>query len=287
MNNRTNPPRQSPLFLALTVALMVCLAVWAAIAIFDPFGMRLPPDTTRETTTAPAAQTEPTAPVQYEYPENVIRAYAEENGVSYWDYPVKVVQLLAKEPRAEDFALNYPLKYGTVEENIDMSDYKDVSDVPLFLQWDTRWGYMEYGNDCLGLTGCGPTSLAMVAYYYTKDPLMNPGSIAKFAIDNGYCVPGNGSSWSLISEGGEKLGLTVTQIDLDEERMIRNLLVGNPIICVMGPGVFTPTGHFIVLAGYENGQFIVNDCYSYENSQKRWEFNEFSDQIRAMWVIQE
>ena len=41
---------------------------------------------------------------------------------------------------------------------------------PLFLQWDPRWGYTEYGEDSfLGLSGCGPTCLSMVLYYLTGD----------------------------------------------------------------------------------------------------------------------
>ena len=34
--------------------------------------------------------------------------------------------------------------------------------VPLFLQWDERWGYRSYGGDFLAVTGCGPTALSMV-----------------------------------------------------------------------------------------------------------------------------
>ena len=37
-----------------------------------------------------------------------------------------------------------------------------------------------------------------------------------FASDNGYYVPGSGSSWTLISEGGVKLGFDVKELPLDE-----------------------------------------------------------------------
>lgn len=217
--------------------------------------------------------------------EGVIRAFAADNGLTFWDYPVKVVEMLEKNPETVDFVLSYPLKYNTVEENIDMSEYEDEESVPLFMQWDTRWGYMEYGNDAIGFTGCGPTNLAMVAYYYTKDPEMRPDKIAQFAIDNGYCAPGNGSYWSLISSGGKKLGLNVTEIPLDKDRMIRNLEAGYPIICIMGPGAFTTGGHFITLVDYVDGKFQVNDCNSYANSEKLWEYEEFYDQINNLWVI--
>ena len=43
--------------------------------------------------------------------------------------------------------------------------------------------------------------------------------MAEFARRNGYYEPGYGSSWTLISEGGEKLGLTVTLRAVDREEL--------------------------------------------------------------------
>lgn len=243
-----------------------------------------PGQTSGQEVTAPPETTVPPTTVDTS-PEGIIRAFAADNGLSFWDYPVKVVEMLERNPETVDFVLSYPLKYNTVEENIDMSEYEDDEGVPLFMQWDTRWGYMEYGNDAIGFTGCGPTNLAMVAYFYTKDPEMRPDKIAQFAIDNGFCAPGNGSYWSLISKGGAKLGLKVTEIPLDKDRMIRNLEAGYPIICIMGPGAFTTGGHFITLVDYVDGKFQVNDCNSYKNSAKLWEYEEFYDQINNLWVI--
>ena len=113
---------------------------------------------------------------------------------------------------------------------------------------------------------------------------INPERL-EWAKENGYCVAGSGSLWTLISEGGEKLGLDVTEIPLDKQRIINNLEVGNPIICVMGPGVFTSTGHFIVMTGYENGKIKINDPNSYANSQKAWDYEDIYDQINNLWVI--
>ena len=67
--------------------------------------------------------------------------------------------------------------------------------------------------------------------------------------------------------------------------MVRALEAGQLIICIMGPGVFTTTGHYIVLTGVEDGKFQVNDPNSRENSQKLWDYDEFADQIRNLWAI--
>ena len=66
------------------------------------------------------------------------------------------------------------------------------------------------------------------------------------------------------------LGLDVTQISLDKDRIYRNLDVGNPIIVVVGPGDFTTDGHFLVLTGHSGDKITLNDPNSPTNSAKSW-----------------
>lgn len=213
-----------------------------------------------------------------------ILAFAEENGYKPEAYPDSLVALLDRNPETMDFVLNYPRDSGK-NYRIDLSEYKDEDAVPLFMQWDSRWGYMEYGDDLVAMNGCGPVCLAMAGFYWTRDEAFSPDRMVSYAIREGYCVPGNGTSWTLISEGGVKLGLDVTEIPLDENRIVRNLEVGNPIICVMGPGDFTTSGHYIVMTGLEDGLIRVNDPNSYTNSEKLWDYDSICDQIRNLWVI--
>lgn len=218
--------------------------------------------------------------------EEIIKDYADKNNLSTDDYPDSLVKLLDRNRETEDFVLSYPKEHDK-KHKINLRKYKNSDSVPLFMQWDKQWGYIQYGKDIAGLTGCGPLCLSMCAYYLTNDNDMSPDKIIEFAKENGYCLDSGGSSWTLISEGGEKLGLDVTEIPLNENRIIKNLKAGNPIICVMGPGAFTNTGHFIVLTGYKDGSFTVNDPNSYKNSEKEWKYEEFSDQIKNLWVLRE
>lgn len=213
-----------------------------------------------------------------------VKAFAEDNGLFYSEYPESLIALLERNPETEKFVLEYPLYEGGA---YDLSEYEDLDVVPLFMQWDQRWGYEIYGSDVIGLTGCGPTCLAMVGYYLTGDERFTPEQVAEFAWENGYYAKGYGSSWTLISEGGVKLGLDVTEIPLVKKRMTDNLEVGNPIIMAMGPGDFTTSGHYIVLTGLQDGKFVVNDPNSHANSKKLWSYEELEPQIRNLWVIRE
>ncbi|MBR3988739.1 MAG: C39 family peptidase [Clostridia bacterium] len=209
--------------------------------------------------------------------------FAYKNDLPLENWPQELIDMLNQYPETVEFVLNYPyFKDQTFKIDNSYTDY--VNSVPLFLQWDKRWGYTPYGDDMIANAGCGPTCLSMVATHLLKDPSLNPKAIARFSEDYGYCEPGFGSKWSLIYEGGELLGLDVYEVDCDEDVIVNNLEAGNPIICLVGPGDFTYGGHFIVLTDYVNGQIKINDPNSVINSKKLWNFEDIKDQIEIPWV---
>lgn len=215
--------------------------------------------------------------------EETAKAFAEEMGISYGEYPQDLLDLLDRNPETESFVLHYPFRKDAPA--VDLSAWAECDTVPLFLQWDPMWGYEKYGSGCIGITGCGPTCLAMVGYYLTGDENMSPDQIAKFAQSSGYYEAGYGSSWTLISEGAQELGLTVQELPLVEKKITDALEHGTPVILALGPGSFTTTGHYIVLTGTQDGLFQVNDPNSLERSQKLWSYEELEGQIRNIWAI--
>lgn len=223
-------------------------------------------------------------PLDYSDAYDKVKDYADENGYSMNEYPESLIKLLAKAPESEQFVLEYPEEKNK-SHKVNMKKYKNCDSVPLFIQWDTQWGYAPYGNGIVGLDGCGPTCLSMVAVYYLQDTKFSPDYVAHFADKNGYYVDGVGSSWSLISEGGKKLGLDVQEIPLDENVIMNNLQQGRAIICSVGEGDFTTKGHFIVLTAYNNSEITVNDPNSYINSEKKWSYERLAPQIRNMWTV--
>ena len=182
------------------------------------------------------------------------------------------------------FVRDYPKKKD-LTPTIDLSNLSGSKTVPLLLQWDERWGYREYNESIIGLAGCGPTCLSMATIYLTGDTTKDPLWMCRFAEQNQFNVPGSGSKWALISEGGRMLGLDVTQIPLDKDRIYRNLDVGNPIIVVVGPGDFTTDGHFLVLTGRSGDKITLNDPNSPTNSAKSWDYDTLAGQIQALWVL--
>ena len=97
-------------------------------------------------------------------------------------------------------------------------------------------------------------------------------------------MDGSGSSWSLMSEGAQSLGLTVSEVVFDETHILAELEAGHPIICVVGPGDFTTSGHFLVLTGVDDsGNIRLHDPNSPARSEKAWELSDLMWQIRNLW----
>ena len=206
-------------------------------------------------------------------------AYLLKNG-----YPESLIALYDRNPEARTFVLDY-LKREQWENSVDLSGEVVCGTIPLFLQWDERWGYETYGDDFLAVTGCGPTSLSMVYCGLTGDTWWNPGRMAQKAEDEGYYVEGAGSSWSLMTDGARSMGLMVEGVNLDRDSLETALKNQMPVICSVEPGDFTTEGHFLVMTGIDDaGKISVNDPNSRRKSQKTWEIDRMLDQIKAMWA---
>lgn len=192
--------------------------------------------------------------------------------------------ILEKNPEAEEYVRGYE---GVMEYDLSVDIYKDGAKpegkLPYLTQWDSRWGYCPYSGGLIGYTGCGPTCLSMVLIGLTGDGTKTPAYVADFAMRHGYSVDGNGTAWTLFSEGAEQLGLHSEELILWEATMRTELGRGHPIICIMGPGHFTTTGHYIVLYGCDDEGFFVYDPYRPSNC-RTWSYDDISGEIRNLWA---
>lgn len=202
----------------------------------------------------------------------------------YSMYPTEMLAALANNPEMADFVLGYLEEEAVKTEGGSFTKQEKEEAYPLFLQWDKRWGYHEYGNSNVGLCGCGPTCLSMVVYYLTRNENYTPDYIADYSMQNGYYVDGSGTSWELMLEYPQKCGLRVEQPALMENKLMTLLDNGHIIICAMGRGDFTSAGHFIVIYGYDETGFLVNDPNCIVRSQRTWSFDELKWQIRSIWA---
>jgi len=173
-----------------------------------------------------------------------------------------------------------------------------INKIPLFNQQDyPEIPYGKYGT--LASHGCGIVSVSMVATYLT-DTIYAPDELAvQFADYN----TAKGSIWALFKDSAEVLGIPLIKSEYpnaewyDWELVYEALQNGQPVICLQHEGIFTGSGHFIVLTGIsEDGLIKVNDPNGFnwfKNEMMTFGFKNgwTEDQIRASaacyWVYGE
>ena len=197
-------------------------------------------------------------------------------------YPEKVIKLLAKNPETVDFVEAYGEKKDITSPEI-IEELKE-GEIPRLIQWDERWGYAPYGTGIIAVCGCGPTTLSMVLSGLTGDNTLTPAKLAQYGTEHNYLNEKNDTMWSFMTEACKEWGVKCKEGILDKAEVVKELNAGHPIVCSVGPGDFTQSGHFIVLAGLKGEELIVHDPFSITNSEKPWKFDDIKDQIKVMWV---
>lgn len=189
-------------------------------------------------------------------------------------YPDRLLEALANNPEMADFAAHYLENKGSVTGE-GLTDSEKGQEFSLFLQWDPRWGYASYGdNSVVGLSGCGPTALSMVLYYLTGNEELTPDVLAEYSMREGYYISGTGTAWLLFEDVPPMYGISVSQPEKNELVMQQALDRGDLIICSMGPGDFTIGGHFVVVYGYSDEGFLLNDPNCVARSRRAWFYSE-------------
>lgn len=199
-------------------------------------------------------------------------------------YPLELLLSGAGNPEMTDFLCGYLTSDGSTDGHF--TDEEQPEDYPLLLQFDPRWGYMPYGsNGTVGSSGCGPTCLSMAVFYLTGNRECTPDVIAQYSLDEGYYIDTVGTAWELLDNYPTTYGLTVTHPDLSDEQLKAHLDQGNILICSVRPGDFTSEGHFIVIYGYDENGYKINDPKCVYRSRLSWTYEQIQDDIKRIWSV--
>ena len=175
-----------------------------------------------------------------------------------------------------------------------MTNKKPIS----YLQTDPRWKNIRYAVSgevsTIGSAGCGPTSAAMLIATITGKPI-NPVDTCGWALTKGYKALKQGTYYSYFVPQFREYGIKCLR--LNEGRIINDpanrvhdqalqkLKDGHYIIALMGPGLWTSSGHFIVL-WEEDGVYFILDPASTRPDRLRGDINRFRRECRMYWAIE-
>lgn len=198
---------------------------------------------------------------------------------------VNLLELAAEDEEAIDFVAGLLDAYPSVA-SASYDEAVEKGSIPLLYQWDTRWGYREYCAGPIGTTGCCPTSLSMVYMGLTGKNDKTPADMAAIAAESGYAEDGQGTYATFLTDMAGRFGLQCENFTPSTQNFLTYLQSGYVVICNVGPGDFTDSGHFFVATGLaEDGTVKINDPYSSVNSAKTWDAERIANQSIGMYAF--
>lgn len=200
--------------------------------------------------------------------------------MNFYNLPNREALTVGNDPDTIDFIYN--LNNGSTDFPSFSGESLELNrKTPFYLQWDNRWAYNDLPPRNIGISGCGPTSMAMILSRLKNDKTITPN---KISIDARTYMSNEGISWNFFNDGASIYGYTIDDVPLDKDAMIKALEKG-PLLVSVSRGYFTLYGHIFVIDSYQDGKFIINDPNSIKNTMRPWTYEEIHDQIVHMWSV--
>ncbi len=184
----------------------------------------------------------------------------------------KLLKLAANDPAARAFVAGFRTSYpGTRAGSLTEDDLAGAGEIPLFMQWDTRWGYMEYIGGPMGTKGCCPTCLSMLYAGFSGRCDMSPYIVSRLATESGLCDSEGGTYGEFVGHFAQLVGLDYAEV-LDFDTACAYLNDGWALVCNLGEGEFTDVGHYVLVTGWvdDEGSVRVNDPYNSTVDAQVW-----------------
>lgn len=219
-----------------------------------------------------------------------LKTYADKNDYAKFilenreEYPDSLIKLAANRPNSLKFVKNYIDNKNTFQK-FDSHPEETVAlnrQFPLYILWDERWGYKEY-EDVFCVLGCGPTTATMAINGYGGNA--NPNAIMDEMIEKRYYIKDVGTSWEGIRKILDKYGVASESLPTVEKKYKNHLDTGNAILINVAPSKFTNLGHYMLIVGYNENGYILNDSNSIEYSQQEVSFEELAQILKGAWTL--
>ncbi|MFO0920761.1 MAG: phage tail tip lysozyme [Candidatus Saccharimonadales bacterium] len=151
-----------------------------------------------------------------------------------------------------------------------------------YSQYDPAWKDKPYSTSTIGVSGCGPSAMAMIISTLTGQNI-TPVETSAYAASQGIYVEGAGSSWLVGKVLAEHWGLKAEPLSRDFGQIAQALQQGKYVITPgAGPKPFSSGGHFIVIRSLTpSGKFLVGDSGHKDTNDKEWDPQQILGSMRT------
>lgn len=197
----------------------------------------------------------------------------------------RLLELALREPDAIAYVAGYAEKNAPKGASA-YGDSASKGYYPKLFNWDTRWGYVTYGDGPMGLTGSGPTALSMAYIGLTGKTDQTPDALAKKATENEGIDKVYDTTPEFMVNTAEELGLEVEELSASSENMSENLQSGTAILVQLRERSLTDEAHWALAVGRNlDGSINLYDPTSSAVSEHPWDPNTIASGADVFYAL--
>lgn len=202
-------------------------------------------------------------------------------------YPQNILELYYYDEDKFDFVYNYPFKKDNYKTMSFTEDELNCSEIPAIYMKDTRWAYED---DCIVSTnGCSAVSLTMANLYLNHNSDIDPVKIMQYIYENDYVGTWGGLSAKYAAEVYEHFGFECVEhafdnFDITEEEL-KSAIDKENVVIMAGMSGENFGGHVIVIRGYDENGFYINDPANEEKTAAVWSFEDLGSELVRYWEL--
>ena len=166
-----------------------------------------------------------------------------------------------------------------------------------YLQTDPRWKNKPYRvpgeNSTIGDSGCGPTAAAMLIETITGKTY-TPEDACAWSIAHGYKALRQGTYYAYFTPQFAEFGIDCQMLNWtntygkpdhpNHGKVVEKLKEGYYAIALMNKGLWTSSGHFVVL-WWQDDKVRINDPASTRAARVNGDIRTFRSQAKYYWLI--
>ena len=167
-----------------------------------------------------------------------------------------------------------------------------------YLQTDPHWANVDYSakgeKTTIGKSGCGPTAMAMVLATWA-DKSVTPKTECAWALAHGYKAPHQGTYYGYFAPAAKRFGLACKMLNGASIYGKPNspyhaqakaaVDQGDLVIACMGRGLWTSSGHFVLVWKITGNTIYINDPASTRTARTQGDYSLFKQQVKYYFVV--
>lgn len=199
-------------------------------------------------------------------------------------YPEDVLRYVNDEDEF-DYIYNYPFFKDSYKTMSFTDEELNGVDVPALYMYDKRWAYENAGE--VKYLGCAAVSITMANLYVNHNSNIDPVKVMNYSDEMEYTALG-GINEIYINSILEHFGISYKEYIFDEpitETELKAALDNENTVIMAAMHGDTFGGHALIVRGYDENGFYINDPADEENTAQAWDFDVFANELGRYWEI--